>query len=282
MTPKFSIVVATFNRPVELQACLRSLAQLDYPAARFEVIVVDDGSPVPVPDSVGEFAPHLRVSIVRQANRGCGPARNLGARAATGEYLVFADDDCLPRPDCLTRLEACIASRPGCMAGGRCVNSLPHNPYSEASQMLMDFLLDRANAGPGAAGYLNNIAIPREPFLAMGCFDENLWQAAEDRDLCDRWRLGGGTIVFEPAIIIGHAHQLNWSRFWRQHYRYGCGAYHYRRKALFAPSGSSFYLQLFVSPFRQSSRRPMLSCLLLLAAQAATLAGYLSEWRKCE
>ncbi len=43
--PSFSIVIATHNRPRQLAECLAALASLDYPRDRFEVIVVDDGSP---------------------------------------------------------------------------------------------------------------------------------------------------------------------------------------------------------------------------------------------
>ena len=40
----FSIVVPTYRRPDRLAACVESLAALDYPRERFQIIVVDDGS----------------------------------------------------------------------------------------------------------------------------------------------------------------------------------------------------------------------------------------------
>ncbi len=43
--PSFSVVVATHGRPRQLAGCLAALADLDYPHDRFEVLVVDDGSP---------------------------------------------------------------------------------------------------------------------------------------------------------------------------------------------------------------------------------------------
>ena len=50
----FSIVVPTYNRPDILAGCLRSLDALDYPADRYEIIVVDDGTQgFAVRDSVG-------------------------------------------------------------------------------------------------------------------------------------------------------------------------------------------------------------------------------------
>ena len=44
MTPFFSVIVPTRDRPDRLVRCLRALAQLDYPGDAFEVVVVDDGS----------------------------------------------------------------------------------------------------------------------------------------------------------------------------------------------------------------------------------------------
>ena len=47
-TPFFSIIVPAYDRPEALTACVQAIRQLDYPQDRFEVIIVDDGSPVPV------------------------------------------------------------------------------------------------------------------------------------------------------------------------------------------------------------------------------------------
>ena len=47
MEIEFSIIIPTRNRPAQITACLRSVAALDFPRDRFEVIVVDDGSTTP-------------------------------------------------------------------------------------------------------------------------------------------------------------------------------------------------------------------------------------------
>ena len=44
MTPNFSVIIPTYNRPRHVTRCLRALTQQDYPRQLFEVIVVDDGS----------------------------------------------------------------------------------------------------------------------------------------------------------------------------------------------------------------------------------------------
>src|SRR5438067_8667389 len=85
----FSVIVPTFNRADFLVDTLESVFRQRF--ADFEIIVVDDGST----DGTIEYLRSLagRVRVCQQANRGAGPARNLGARHAQGKYLAFLDSD---------------------------------------------------------------------------------------------------------------------------------------------------------------------------------------------
>jgi glycosyltransferase involved in cell wall biosynthesis len=89
--PAISVVIPAFNAAATLETALRSvLAQSFRP---LEVIVVDDGSTDTTPQLASRFGPAVR--LLHQANKGCGQARNTGARAACGEWLAFLDaDDC--------------------------------------------------------------------------------------------------------------------------------------------------------------------------------------------
>src|SRR5687768_3497840 len=117
--PFFSIVIPTFNRPRQLAACLQSIAELEHSRSRFEVLVVDDGSPVPVDDAVEPFRPVLPLTLLRQDNAGPAAARNLGAGRARGTWLVFIDDDCAPAATYLTALTQRAEVSPDCTIGGR-------------------------------------------------------------------------------------------------------------------------------------------------------------------
>jgi GT2 family glycosyltransferase len=75
----------------------------------------------------------------------------------------------------------------------------------------------------------NNMAVERSALLACGGFDERFTAAAEDRELCDRWRHRGGRLVYRPEAVIYHAHDLRLGSFVRQHRAYGRGAYAYHR-----------------------------------------------------
>lgn len=104
-----SVIVTTYNRPDALCAVLRAL--LDQADANFEVIVADDGSAQPTRDAIAAFRglPHAgglkRLIHAWQPDDGfrASAARNLGVFAAKGEYLVFLDGDCVPRPDFVAR-----------------------------------------------------------------------------------------------------------------------------------------------------------------------------------
>ena len=94
-----TVVVSTYEWPDALDAVLRGLAaQSD---AAFEVVVADDGSTAPTGAVVDRWGRVLgrRLRHVRQPDEGFRLAhvRNLGAAAASGEYLVFLDGDCIPR-----------------------------------------------------------------------------------------------------------------------------------------------------------------------------------------
>ena len=90
--PTVSVVVPVFNTEKWLPDCLNSLARQTHP--RFEVILVDDGST----DGSGKICDDFAVSdwrtrVIHEENRGLSAARNAGALAATGEYLLFLDSD---------------------------------------------------------------------------------------------------------------------------------------------------------------------------------------------
>lgn len=285
--PFFSIVIPTYSRPERLATCLQSIAVLDYPRDRFEVIVVDDGSKSPLDSVVAPFQNQLNLTLLRQLNSGPATARNTGAAHARGKYLVFTDDDCMPTPSWLQVLERRFATIPNCLIGGRTFNALPDNLYSTASQLLLDYLYSYYNADPEQARFFasNNFALPADYFRQIGSFDTSFPLAAgEDRELCDRLVHNGYSMVYVPDANIDHAHKLTLRSFWRQHFNYGRGAFHFhqvrarRNQEPIKVEPSSFYANLLSYPFSQKSTQPalLLSALFFLS-QVANVAGFFWE-----
>ena len=103
LPPMVSVVVTTFNgKPGFLADAIGSLAAQTYPADRFEVILVDDGSTDPAAlAKMASLAPLFTERGWRQlhtANGYLGAARNAGVAVAAGAFLMFMDDDNLAKP----------------------------------------------------------------------------------------------------------------------------------------------------------------------------------------
>lgn len=283
----FSIVIPTYNRPERLQQCLDAIAQLEYPRDRFEVVVVDDGSDSPIEPVVTVFRDRLNLTLIQQANAGPATARNTGAAQATGKYLVFTDDDCTPLPNWLQVLEAHFLSHPRAIVGGRTLNALPNNLYSTASQLLIDYLYDYYNVNFQQATFFasNNFALPAEVFGKVGSFDTTFPLAAgEDRELCDRLLYHGHPMHYAAEAQIHHAHWLTLKKFWRQHFNYGRGAFHFhqvraRRLAhKIKVEPWTFYTNLLTYPFSHPPQQPsILITLLFVLSQVANIAGFFWE-----
>jgi len=285
--PLISVIVPTFSRPGRLANCLAALVAQDYPAGRFEVVVVDDGSDAPLDEVVAACSGPVSLALLRQANAGPGAARNRGAAAARGALLAFTDDDCLPDPGWLGALARAHQAAPQDLLGGRVVNHDARNPCAETSQLILDgvYRYYARNPGPGQFFASNNMGVPAAGFCALGGFDADFRVASEDRDLCDRWVAAGRNLRYAPDAVVRHAPLLDLGRFARQHYNYGRGAFHYhraRRRRGRAGSATALgqHARFLVEVGRGLAQRRAAERLrigaLLLLWQGANAAGYLA------
>ena len=289
-TPEVSVVIPTYDRPAALARCLAALEQQHYPRNRLEVIVVDDGSPTPAAEIAEQLPDDFPLVFLRQENSGPAAARNAGAAQARGTLLVFTDDDCAPNPDWLSLLVKSAGSHPGTAIGGKTVNALARNPFSAASQQLVDYLYQAFNRAESKTGWMftsNNLALPAAKFRAIGGFDASFPRAAaEDRELCDRWQLEGNEMHYEPSALTEHFHRLSLASYVRQHFNYGRGAYEVQRlrRSHGIPSRLEplrFYVDLLRFPFgRQPFHRAVVVAALLGVAQVANAVGYF--WQRRE
>ena len=284
--PFFSIIIPTYNRPERLVSCLKAIALLDYPRDRFEVIVVDDGSKTPLDSVVTPLKDKIDLKLLRQANAGPAAARNKGAETAKGEFLAFTDDDCQPTPNWLNKFAEGFTKNPQAMIGGKTINALDNNPFSAASQKLIDYLYEYYNPAKGKDAFFasNNIAMPAANFKALNGFDVSFpLAAAEDRDFCDRWNLAY-PMLYVPEAQVNHYHSLSLATFWKQHFGYGRGAFcfHQLRAKRVAKDIEveplSFYFDLLSYPFSQTTKQPKLFIsILFFLSQVANVAGFFWE-----
>jgi GT2 family glycosyltransferase len=282
--PRFSVVIPTFNRHVELTECLRAIAKSSLDPREFEVIVVNDGGESPE-QVLKEAGLPLNLLLLSQPNSGPAAARNFGARSARGQFIVFTDDDCIPAADWLEKLERSLSQHPESLHGGRTVNSLRGNPFSETSQSLVDYVHGYYNDTSAERTRFfasNNIAVSARRFEECGGFDESL-RAAEDRDFCRTWHNLRWDFRYLPEAIVNHAHHLTFRTLQKQHFNYGRGALPYWSKA--ARKGNSrlkveplsFYKGMLTHPFSQRQSKPGLVSALIIVSQIANALGFAYE-----
>jgi cellulose synthase/poly-beta-1,6-N-acetylglucosamine synthase-like glycosyltransferase len=102
--PNVSVVVAARNEEENIERCLRSILQVDYPADKLEVIVADDGSTDRTPEIISKIKQeHNNLKVIRiesQINNLKGKANALAQAIAqtNGEFIFLTDADCeVPR-----------------------------------------------------------------------------------------------------------------------------------------------------------------------------------------
>src|SRR3989344_8981820 len=88
---KVSVIVPAYNEEKVILGCLESLVKQTY--KDMEIIVVDDGSTDATLQMLRRASKAFDVKIFSQEHKGPGAARNLGAKHASGDILVFVDAD---------------------------------------------------------------------------------------------------------------------------------------------------------------------------------------------
>jgi glycosyltransferase involved in cell wall biosynthesis len=215
--PRVSVVVCAYNAERTMDACLASLAVLNYPD--YEVVVVNDGSRDRTLE-IAEAYPYCR--IISQPNKGLSVARNVGAEAATGEIVAYTDSDCVADPDWLTYLVAKMEANGLAACGG------PNFPPPEDS--LVPAAVAVAPGGPThvllsdeVAEHIAgcNMAFRRDALLGLGGFDPVYRAAGDDVDICWRFQDAGHVIGFSPAAVVWHFRRNTVKAYCNQQRGYG-------------------------------------------------------------
>jgi glycosyltransferase involved in cell wall biosynthesis len=108
-SPMISVLIAAFNEEIYIRQTIENKLLLNYPADKFEIIIISDGS-TDQTDSIVQSIEDKRVKLMRQYPRaGKTSALNMAVQQAKGEILVFSDANSIYKLDVLKHLSACFA-----------------------------------------------------------------------------------------------------------------------------------------------------------------------------
>lgn len=237
MSVSTSIVIPVHGRAALTGRCLDAVVA-DLPAG-CEVVVVDDASTDSTPGLLAGYGDAIRVLTLAE-NGGYARACNEGAAAATGERLLFLNNDTEPRPGWLAALGGYADAHPavavvgakllyptGAMQHAGVVigqDGYPHNLY--AGMPADHPAVNRSRALQAVTGAC--MLVRRGDFERVGGFDTGFLNSLEDVDLCLRLGEAGAEVHYCHEAVVIHLESASRGRedrfersvaLWRERWR---------------------------------------------------------------
>lgn len=211
--PPVSVVICTAGRIRHLPRTVESIRQQTY--RPLEIVLVVG----PSTDATDQYAATLSdVKVLKVDRLNLSYARNVGIRAAGGEFVAFIDDDAVPAPRWLEETVRLFQEEgPSCGGiGGAVINesarSRPlqfrHGLVSELGE-IDDIRLEPGEANSPAGPWFNrvmgtNMTFRRSALLAIGGFDETFEYTHDETDVCIALIRCGYRIVHHGRAIVHH------------------------------------------------------------------------------
>ncbi len=216
---EFSVIVPAYQAADIIGDCVRALVHQSIERARYEIIVVDDGST----DDTAEIARGAGADRVIRADHG-GPAaaRNAGVEAASGAIVLFTDADCEPTSDWIANITAPFEDPE--VAGAKGVYRTRQQAWiARFTQLEYEIKYVRMARQPHI-DFIDtySAAYRRDVFLTNGGFDVIFETASvEDQELSFRLARKGYRLVFVPNAVVYHHHNVTLRHYWRR--KFGIG-----------------------------------------------------------
>jgi len=219
-TPSISLVIVLYGRRAITEAGLSSLSQAlgSSLGAEIELVLVDNASPDDTADLLDAWED--RATVVRnRTNLNFSGGCNAGARVATGDVLVFLNNDMEFVPGAIEAVADTAAQDGVGAAGARLLfpdGTIQHAGViwvasAQGPPMPQHLFHHEAGDLPPATACLDLdavtgacLAIRRELFLELGGFDEAYVNGLEDIDLCLRVRSRGLRVLYRGDVCLVH------------------------------------------------------------------------------
>ena len=220
--PSVSVIIPVRNRVSDLRECLETLASVDYPRDKLEILVVDDGSSEDVLGGIQSFSVkthRMKISIGQSA------CRNYAARQSNGEILAFLDSDCTVTPSWLKELVPFLI-RPeiGAVGGyieGYYDRTLLDRYEKACSPLCMGQHEQGAGADPSPLYVPScNLLVAKDIFFHLEGFRED-FRVGEDVDFCWRLREYGRILLYRLNGKVYHKHRNRLPAMLKRRFDYG-------------------------------------------------------------
>ncbi|MGH6847140.1 MAG: glycosyltransferase family 2 protein [Methylocella sp.] len=218
---RISVVIPTYNRADLLSRTLQAYCHQSYPYHQHEIIVIDDGSTDKTESVVSHHLGNIpyELKYLRLDHAGPATARNKGIQLATGDRILFTNDDIFPERDLLQQHALTSEKYPEAGILGFVewspdlnINDFMHFVAPAGAQFDYSDIIDPLNCGH-AKFYGANLSIPVH-WTSDERFDEKISTATlEDHEYGYRLEKHGLKIVFNPNAIGYHYHPMTHSSF---------------------------------------------------------------------
>ncbi len=211
MSSEISVIIPTLDDPLIAEVVASVKREM---TDRGEIIVVGR-------DEAGRVSRNGDVRFIGTDEPvGAATARNLGIRAATGDWLFFIDADCLAQPGWAAGLATHLSKGESVVGGSVTFPTDDYWMLVYNLSMFHEFLTDKP-AGPRPYLPTLNLAVQCDVIERVGLMDESL-PRGQDIDWTIRMALAGYRLFFEPrAVIAHHPRRADLSTVWRYWVRSG-------------------------------------------------------------
>ncbi len=225
---KYSVIVPSYNRREEIVELLESFRRLDFPAARCELIIADDGSTDDTAAVVEQFRKDFPfpLKFYRQENKGPGAARNMGMEKASGDFFIFVDSDCTVREDWLKNIDRELQVQQADAFGGRDSFREDFPPLLKAINYSMTSFLTtgglRGRKGKKLAKFYPrsfNMGLSRELYRRIGGFGS--LRHGQDIEYSNRIICSGAKVIYIDDAVVFHKRRTSIRKFFRQVFNWG-------------------------------------------------------------
>ena len=198
-----SVIMPVYNGARFLEKSLGALCCSDY--KNFNIIVVDDGST----DNSADMASAKGALVIRSESRQSGPAaaRNLAAKVAQGDIILFVDADVVVKSDTISKIAVAFQNDSGLSALFGSYDDTPaeSNFLSQYKNLQHHFVHQSSNR-EASTFWAGLGAIRRDVFLSVGGFDCDQFRepSIEDIELGVRLRQAGHRILLDKEIQVTH------------------------------------------------------------------------------